>query len=195
MREQAGYVLVGGRSSRFGRDKALLNLDGRPLAAAVAAQVEAAAGDVTLVGPRARYGMLGLRMIEDRVADFGPLAGIAAALAEGRARWNLIVACDMPRLRVRFLEFLLERARKCGRGAVVPLSPDGREQPLCAVYSSELGEAVGQALGRGERKITRALEGLDVQYVLPPEYARIDPGGEVFTNLNWPADAREAGLG
>lgn len=160
------------------------------MVAHVAEKVARAADSVTLVGAPERYSHLPYRLIPDQMHDFGPVAGIVAALEDSAAEWNLVVACDMPRLRVDFLDLLLRRAATCGREALVPLSSDGREQPLCAVYSKSLAGPFRQAQQRGEAKVTRALGGMSVHYLLPPEYSRIDPSGEVFLNVNTPADLR-----
>ncbi len=158
------------------------------MATLVAEKVRRATGSVALVGSPERYGDLGYRVVPDQVKNFGPLAGIVAALEDSAAQWNLIVACDMPRLRTDFLELLLRRAETCGRDALVPLSASGREQPLCAVYSKSLAAPLRQAMRGGEGKIIRALSGMSVHYLLPPEYKRIDPSGEVFLNVNTPSD-------
>ena len=81
---RAGYVLTGGRSSRFGANKAFADVDGKPMVVQVADRVRSVCDSVTLVGPAETYGSLGLRVIEDSVADFGPVAGILAALEEYR---------------------------------------------------------------------------------------------------------------
>jgi molybdopterin-guanine dinucleotide biosynthesis protein A len=127
------------------------------------------------------------------VDEFGPAAGIAAALEHSSARWNLIVACDMPRVTASLFELLLETAESGAADAVVPVQPDGYEQPLCAVYSSALRDAFRAAIERGEGKILRVLAGAKVRYLQPPEYARVGKGESLFANLNTPADFAELG--
>jgi molybdopterin-guanine dinucleotide biosynthesis protein A len=130
---QAGFVLVGGRSSRMGRDKALLRLGDSTLVELVAARVRAAAGNVTLIGPSERYGGLGYPVVGDLVEACGPLGGVYTALSITSADWNLVVACDMPSLTVEFLEDLLAAAEVVGPDCLVPQTSSGLE-PLCAVY-------------------------------------------------------------
>ena len=110
MTDAAGYILVGGKSSRLGRDKALVEVGGRPLVLRVTHAVQTAVDEVTLVGAPEKYGHLGLRVIPDHVTGFGPLAGILAALEDTSRPWNLVAACDMPNLTPEFLGFLLRRA-------------------------------------------------------------------------------------
>ena len=64
---RAGFVLAGGRSSRMGRDKALLPLDGHTLVDHIAGLVQRAAGNVTLIGPPERYATLGYPVIPDLI--------------------------------------------------------------------------------------------------------------------------------
>lgn len=150
---RAGFVLVGGRSRRMGRDKALLPYSGSVLAGFVARTVEAAAGSVKLVGTPERYGHLGVETIADLRPDAGPLGGIEAALTATTAEWNLVVACDMPGAPVRILRELLDAAERSGADCVVPLDSGGRPQPLCAVYHRRCRSAVTHALDQGRRAV------------------------------------------
>ena len=56
---RAAFVLAGGRSSRMGRDKACLPLEGRPLVDHVASKARDVTGNITLVGAISRYANLG----------------------------------------------------------------------------------------------------------------------------------------
>src|SRR5579863_10550524 len=77
----SGYVLAGGRSTRMGRDKALLPLGDSTLLDHVAHCVRQAAGNVTIIGPPDRYAGLGYPVAADLVNDSGPLGGVYTALS------------------------------------------------------------------------------------------------------------------
>jgi len=157
MKNRAGFVLTGGASRRMGRDKALLAWEGAALVEHVAGRVREAAGSVTLVGAPERYAALGLPAIADRRPCAGPLAGIEAALAVTSAEWNLVVACDMPSVTTDFLAALLAEAERSSGDCLVPATPSGRLEPLCAVYRRGCLEPFKQALDGGVRAVVEAL--------------------------------------
>ena len=187
--------MVGGRSSRFGSDKALALWEGQPLAARVAETVGSAAGSVVLVGSPEKYGRLGFPVIADAVAGFGPLGGVLAALEHSSADWNLIVACDMPHVTAAFLRFLLKTAAAGEAELLLPVDREGRPEPLCAAYRAGCRGAISDAVARGVRKVTAAFAALRVREMSFAEYAAFDPGGLLFANLNTPADLTSARTG
>ena len=177
---RAGFVLVGGASSRMGANKAFLTLHDRPMALHVAEMVADVAGNVTLIGPPAVYGHLGLLVVPDQRSGCGPLAGIETALGLTTADFNLIVACDLPGLSAQLLKVIFEAAEAHPDADVtMPAGPE----PLCAVYRSRALTAIRDALDQGTRKITDAFAKLRLQ-VLP--IADIRP----FANINTPDDWR-----
>jgi molybdopterin-guanine dinucleotide biosynthesis protein A len=159
---RAGFVLVGGKSSRMGRDKASLPLEGRTLVERVAAAVAEAAGSVSLVGPSCRYQSLGFPIIGDHEPGLGPLGGIHAALCASSAAWNLIAACDLPAVSGPFLKMLMEAAEASEADCLIPIGPTGMLEPLCAAYHSRCRPAIGEALSRNIRKVTDGLSGLKI---------------------------------
>src|SRR5271155_912558 len=125
--EVAGFILAGGESSRMGRDKALLELNGEPMILRAARLVETVAANPVIVGVPERFSALGLEVIADDWPAAGPLGGIATALRASRARWNLIVACDLPYLTKEWLEFVVARAHLSKADAIVPMNERGAE--------------------------------------------------------------------
>src|SRR6476660_3959530 len=93
----AGAVLTGGASSRMGTDKALIEIDGRALAARVADALAAAGADhvIAVGGDLERLRALGLDARAERASDQGPLAGIVTALEQTDAELVVVAACDL----------------------------------------------------------------------------------------------------
>jgi len=134
--ELGGYVLVGGKSSRMGRDKASLPLNDSTMAEQIASRVGEVIGHPPiLIGTAAR---------RDLIPGCGPLGGVFTALSTTRHDWNLIVACDMPDLTVEFLRHLIAR-RADGFDCVVPRTQAGFE-PLCALYHRRCRDAAEHAI-------------------------------------------------
>ena len=175
--KRSAFVLVGGQSSRMGRDKALLPFKGRPLVQHIAAEARAAAGNITLVGDPTRYTYLGYPVVQDLFPGCGPLAGIYTALSVTQADWNLIMACDMPDVTAEFLAQLIERAEAGGADVVLPAGSNGLPEPLCAAYRRHCADRIGQALAQGVRKVTDGLAALDI------DHWRV-PNPDCFRNLN-----------
>lgn len=128
----AGFVLAGGRSTRMGRDKALLARGQETLIEHVARCLDRVVATVTIVGAPERYSVLGWPVIADCV-DAGPLGGVYTALRATKTEWNLIAACDMPGVTAGFFKDLLDAAARTPADCVVPRTAGGLH-PLCAAY-------------------------------------------------------------
>jgi len=138
----------------MGRDKASLPLDNAPLAVQTAELLSSVCHSVKLVGARECFG---LPAIEDERPGSGPLGGIVSALAQTTSEWNLIVACDMPGLTRAFLESLQARAEARSVDCVVPRTPSGRVNPLCAAYRRTCETRLRSAFDSGIRSPRKAL--------------------------------------
>jgi molybdenum cofactor guanylyltransferase len=178
---RAGYVLVGGASSRMGRDKALLPFRGGVLGQEVARRVAAAAGTAVLVGTAGGESRFGYAGIPDLYPGEGPLGGVLTALAHTNAEWNLVTACDMPGITTELLRCLLDQAEASVADAILPAGPSGDPEPLCAVYSAASRTTMETAFRAGCRKLRSALAGLRTVVL------RVD-GVAPFQNVNTPED-------
>jgi molybdopterin-guanine dinucleotide biosynthesis protein A len=184
--ENAGYVLVGGRSSRMGCDKALLPWRGATLAQRAAESVAEAAQTATLVGPPERYSRLGFPVIPDLFPEEGPLGGILTALGHSSAEWNLILACDMPAMNPVMLGRLLRTARELDAAVLLPVVSDGGPQPLCAVYRRTCLASLEAIFGEGTRGVMAALDRMRARGMRVEEM-RLEEALE-FQNVNTPED-------
>lgn len=188
----AGFIVAGGASTRMGRSKAGLELEGIPMLVRTAMLVESVSGAAPrVIGEPKGAGSHGLTVIGDDRPGAGPLGGIATALRAANAPWNLIVACDLPYLTKPWLEFLVARALASRADAVVPTTTRGME-PLCAVYHKRCEGAIEAALERGVRKVQDGLMELLVELIDPFEWKEFDSEGMLFKNMNTPEDYEEA---
>ena len=175
-----GAVLTGGRSTRMGRDKALIAVDGVPLAvrAATALRDAGATAVVAIGGDLDALAALGLDARTDLDPGEGPLGAILTAFAAAPTDLVVVLACDLPLVDAATVRCLLQTIGD--HAAAVPVTD--RAHPLCAVYrASRCGAPLGQAFAAGERAVHRALEALDA---VPVEL----PDPEVLRNVNRPGD-------
>lgn len=171
-------VTAGGRSSRFGSDKALALLDGRPLLGHVADSLRGCPTRL-LIAPPGKYRLSGWAVIPDTRPGEGPLAGLEAALGHAPTPWLAFTGVDLPGLTPAFWA-TLARARTPAARAVLPLDGAGRPQPLAGLYRRDLLPRVTELLDRGERRLRRAA---------PPEQCVFVAGlSSALRNVNTPAD-------
>jgi molybdenum cofactor guanylyltransferase len=179
-----GLVLAGGRSRRFGREKALAEIGGRPMIAAVAEVLARGCEAVAVNAPEGAgaavwAGAEGLDLVSDRPGDpDGPLSGVRAGLEWARARGaeRLVTApCDTPFLPEDFVA----RLAAPGRPAVAETAEGGHW--LCAIWRVSDLEALERWLAQGHGKVEAFLQACGAVRV------RFDDPAE-FANVNRPDD-------
>ena len=198
MRDVEGFILVGGASSRMGTNKSLLSVEGRNFVDRIHDALHSIATTTTLVGPPDKCAdWPRLPAIRDIHVEWGALGGLHAALNSCRAEWAAVVACDLPFVTGELLT-RLAGLRK-GFDAVVPLQPDGRRQPLCALYSvSACRYRAEQLIADGERRPRALLDVVNSRIVGFEEVGDLEGANRFFTNVNTPEDfarAREPSSG
>ncbi len=158
-----GLILAGGHSRRFGRDKALAEVDGVPLVARVYDALAPHCAEVLIAtGATPRAYPVPARVVLDAVPEAGPLAGLLAGLAAARTPWLLVAACDLAGLTPAALASLLRGAAP-DVDAVVAVDADGRRQPVCALYRAEaVAPVAAMHLAAGRRALHALLDALTV---------------------------------
>jgi molybdopterin-guanine dinucleotide biosynthesis protein MobB len=179
-----GVVLVGGRSSRMGQPKALLELDGATVLERVVSALAAHAERVLLAGDGpVPERLLDLPRLPDVPGLAGPLAGLLSAVrwAPG-ARW-IVAACDLPLIEPAAVAWLLAQVR-VGLDAVFPQSRDTESvEPLFSVYEPTARPFLERAADEGRAGPRGALAEARVLRPHVPEPLR-----RAWTNVNTPAD-------
>jgi molybdenum cofactor guanylyltransferase len=181
-----GVVLAGGRGRRIGGDKAIVELEGRPLALyplealhEVCDEVAVVAKRDTLLPPLSGLADLWIEPDEPR----HPLTGVAHALALAGGRPVLVVAVDLPLIDAATLRAIAE-TDPGGAAAVVP-RVHGRLQPLCALYTP--AARGGLEAFDADARATDIVVSLGVREIEPA-----DP--MAFYNVNRPEDLLQASV-
>lgn len=188
-----GALLVGGRSSRMGREKALLECGGEMLWRRQWNLLNSCLGTLVVVAP-IRPGWLPDDLAWAADADFGngPAAGLLGALSWAVSRdfhHVCLLAVDMPRASDGMLRVLLEGVRP-GVG-IVPRCDEGYE-PLFAIYPAEAHGPLQDSLRAGENKMQTLVAQMVDQGLL---IVRQLSGAEQceYFNLNTPAEYSQLG--
>ena len=154
-----GYVLAGGKSSRMGRDKALLELAGKPLVLHAVVKLRRVCEDVHILSKRPELDAYA-PLVMDLHEGCGPLGGMEAALAHSWHTWNLFMPVDMPFLPSAFLDWWVRTvvAREKMGARVALFTVDGLPQPTFCMLHKEVMPYVQHAMERGEFKVFPVLE-------------------------------------
>ena len=188
-------VLAGGRSSRMGEPKALLDWHGQTAVEHAVAVVREGIGDgpVCVVrAPGQTLPPLDAIVVDDAVAHDGPLAALHAGLVALADEADVAFACgvDTPLLAPAFVRTVLRSLHK-GDDAVVPIV-GGRSQPLLAAYRVRLAPRLRALLDDGAfglRDIPRTSAVRQVgewELISDPELDAVDPRLSSAENANTP---------
>jgi molybdenum cofactor guanylyltransferase len=177
-----GAVLCGGRSTRMGRDKAFVEIDGVPMARRVAdALAEAGCSPVVAIGGDAvGLATLGLAAVPDGWPGEGPVGGVRTALgAFPDAAAIVVVACDTPWLEGKVLSSLVQVLAE-DAAAQVAVAHTDRMEPLCAAWRPTALTELAAAMESGERRLHAVVGALAVRHVSVAHSA--------LRNVNAPTD-------
>jgi len=201
----SAIILAGGKSRRMGRDKAFLELDGKPLIAHVIDRVAPLCTETILVANDApAYARFGLRVIGDVYPGKGSLGGIYSGLQAAHTPHVLAVACDMPFLNQALLRYLISlaptadvivpRARDLSSNVLrdtlrpQPLAKETNLHPMHAVYSKRCLEPIRAQIRADDLRIIGFYDKVQVRVVEPDEIDQFDPQHLSFFNANTPDD-------
>lgn len=190
----SAVVLAGGQSSRMGRDKALILIEGIPLIQRVCEVAQLCAAQVYVVTSwpdryqdilRGRCQLIREVPCPETGKPQGPLVGFAQALAYVQTDWVLLLACDLPKLKVEGLQEWTAELGNVSAEAVafLPRHSKGWE-PLCGFYRRSCLPQLREFINQGGRSFQKWLAQCVVQEL--PLIER-----QLLFNCNTPADLEE----
>lgn len=182
-----GIVLAGGKSSRMGTDKALLNVRGKTFIQHVAETLQKVCSAVSISANAGEpYKFLGLPIMKDIFQDCGPLAGIHSALIHAKTDAVFVLSCDMPFIDEATIRLVIGHA---GEGDVVVAQDSSRIHPLCGYYHKRCLEPLTMSLKNGLYSVNAFVEQMNHKSVSLPGLRTSTH--QVLLNVNSPEDYKQ----
>lgn len=129
-------ILSGGKSSRMGTNKALLDIGGKSLIERTIELLDMIFSEVVISSNKpSKYDNFGKEIITDNYPHRGPLSGIQSVLSDSKTERNFIISCDMPIISKELIKYLVDY--KTDTKILLPQA-DGRIQQLCGIYSKSI---------------------------------------------------------
>ncbi len=186
-----GIILAGGKSLRYGKNKALVEVEGTRLIERVISVVQPLFENLIIITNNPReYDYLQLPMHEDLIKGLGPLGGVYTGLEAISNESGFFVACDMPFLQSDLIRHMVEI--KGDFDAVVP-KVDWKIEPLHAIYTRNCLPAIKQLIDAQGYQIIKFFDNIRVRYVKEKEIRSFDSRLKSFLNVNSPGKLADAG--
>ncbi len=151
-----GIILAGGQSSRMGTDKTFVKIGGKTLIENAFNLIKDYCNKILISSNSpSGYSFPGQRIIPDEKPGLGPIAGIYSCLKHSQSDINLVVAVDVPFINHGLIQFLLSHAADAD--LVVPVSVQGKVEPLCAVYRKTVIPYLEKMIAENDLKVQNLL--------------------------------------
>jgi molybdopterin-guanine dinucleotide biosynthesis protein A len=199
MLQKSAVILAGGFSRRFGRDKGLVVLAGKPLILHVIDRVSKVVDEVLVVvsseEQKNKFETIlkeKANLVIDKDNSQSPLVGATTGFETANSEYSLLLPCDTPLVSTQIVQFLLDMC--VNRSAAIPKWPGGYIEPLQAVYHTESAlTAAKTALKQGKMNMQSMIDNLrGVRYVSTMVLEQMEPDLLTFFNVNTPQDLKKA---
>ena len=184
MEEITAIILCGGKSTRMGTDKGMINIMGRPMVEHVIDHVKPLCDRILISTNLENYKYLGHEVIEDQWQDFGPAAGILSCLNVSETDNNLVISCDLPMATTSLLEKL--HGYSFDADITVPRI-NTHFQPLCGFYRTHIQDQFKDYLFSGEKSMQFIIQYFNFRVVSQEMVTGINLEKEL-QNFNCPED-------
>ena len=180
--EITGIILAGGKSSRFGSNKALAKFNGTPLIERATVALGRIFKNLMIItNSPLEYSYLKIPLYQDIVKGLGPVGGIYTGLDALDGDWAFFCACDMPFINEDLVRYIAEV--RDGFDAVVP-RVDWKIEPLHALYNKSCLPAIKELIYKKEYQTIKAFNSINVRFVEEEEIKTCDPQLKAFLNVN-----------
>jgi molybdopterin-guanine dinucleotide biosynthesis protein A len=187
------YIIAGGKSLRFKRDKSLYEFNGKPLIKHVVDAISPVFKSVSIISNDTdKFSFLDLPVAPDIIPELGPIGGIYTALTISAGKKIFAFACDTPFIDREFVEYMISKI--ADNDIIIP-SVSNRFEPLHAIYSYSCLPFILKLIESGDRKIINFFDSMKLLSITEEEIKKFDSELKLFQNINYFEDIEKlAGL-
>ncbi|WP_438425864.1 molybdenum cofactor guanylyltransferase [Aquimarina macrocephali] len=178
-----GIILAGGKSSRMGREKGLILLDGKPFIQHGIDALQPLVNTIIIVSSNSDYDVFEVDRVEDIIVESGPLAGLHSGLMHSKTEHNLVISCDVPLITTEFLKKLLYYKKE--DYDIVQFEAEGKSTPLIALYKKRCADQCQELLANGERRLRKLVSAVKTKTITV-----LDKELVLVTNMNTVEDLK-----
>lgn len=156
-------ILAGGKSTRMGQNKALLQLNDRRFIDHILSELSTFDEVLISAATKGTYEELGFKVVYDEHADIGPIEGIYQILKEAKEEYVFICAADMPFIKKELVSYMAEFISSdydcfC-------IMDEEHIHPLCAIYSKRMLGVIEELITKGQYRLMNILNGVRTKYI------------------------------
>lgn len=182
-------LLAGGKSSRLGFDKQLLQYDGKYLIDMLLELLASLFEEVILVSNTPELHLeRDCRVVGDTIGQSGPLGGLHAGLSAASFPVCYLTACDMPWINGAYIRYLMEYQRSHPEAEAVVTRLEDMLEPMNGLYAKSLAPRIETLLGANLRKMTALLDSANTHYVSEAVARWYSADWQMFDNINTPEE-------
>lgn len=183
-------ILAGGKSSRFGSDKAFIKLEGALLIRKQIKILKKIFKKIIIVtNTPEKYKLKNVKVIRDIIPGRGPLSGIHSGLCASDSFYNFVVACDMPFINSSLIRYILRN--KNNYDIIIPKI--GRKyHPLFGLYSKNCIPVIEKVLSKNKLRVSAIFSKVKTGFISRKEIERLDKPLLSLKNINTREDLRDA---
>lgn len=179
-RKITAILLAGGKSSRMGTDKGIVEINGVKMIESIILAVKPVVNEIIIIANNDHYDYLGYSVYNDLIKESGPLAGIYTGLFYSNTETNLVISCDVPFVNEGLLSYIVDNAGQCE--VAVPVH-NGKTEPLCAIYSKKCLDNFKNLIINKELKMHNVLNYFLTKQIFISEKLSFY-NSKLFTNVN-----------
>ena len=184
MGELSSIILAGGKSTRMGFDKQLLEVEGELIVKHLGKKLKKHFKEVIVVTNTPElYEEDDFILTKDIYLGLGPLAGIHAGLEKATTKGAFVMACDMPNVCDKFIKYVKSKFLKKELDGIVS-RVNGFIEPMNGIYSKSLFSELEERLKSKNLKLRNLVENKNFLIVEEEKIMEFPKGIEIFRNIN-----------